>query len=605
MRAPLRPPWTFRLTAAAVGCLCLSLVQAQTLKMSWQLSAVSADKLAIGQPSEQPLGLMQAYDMALRKDLTYAAASAAFRAVQEQVPQAQAGLRPQVSLVGSMGASTSRPKTQATNSETAFNQLDTSTQNRTTTDSSSNSAAQQAGFPQFDTTTSTSSQTTSTSTLREQTVERLGTQSWQSSTQTDQGRSASAEINLRWPLYRPAIDRQIELSHINVAQAEVRLRAARQDVAVRLCKAYFEVILSQENLRALDAEITAVAAQLKVAEQSFKEGETTIADVKEAQAKWDMVRAQKLAQRNALQVGLTALQGVIGSRASGVQRLKVEELLGQPPAMGSLFEWLQRAAQQSYPVLMETLALAAAEKEVSRQGAAFKPSLDFVANLSAGRSLQRTQSEISSASSTLADLEEPSQSTTASQTSATSVRDGENAAGSNQSSTTSNVHSSSTETTLSSSSRPASSSRSSSTQFDAYIGVRLNIPLYDGGFTSSKVREAVARQAQKSLELERTQADVALATETAFLEAQGFFAEAGALKAAEQSGQVALKSNQMAYLAGVRINADILNAQQQLFAVRRDLIKTQVSALLATLRLKATAGALVDEDVGRLAQWLQ
>ena len=605
MNATPQCRWTVRHTVAAVSFLCAGLVQAQTLKMSWQLSAVAGNGAVTSPLAQPPMGLMEAYELALNKDLTYAATLAAFRAVEEQIPQAQAGLRPQVSLAGSMGASTSRPRTQTTSSDVAYNQLDALTTTQSTTDTRVNSAAQQAGFPQFDTATATNSQSTTSTTLNEQTQDRLSTQGWQSSSQATYGRSANAELNVRWPLYRPANDRQLEQSRLNVAQAQVRLQAARQDVAVRLCQAYFDVTLGQENLRALDAEMGAVAAQLQVAEQSFKGGETTIADVKDAQAKWDIVQAQKLAQRNALQVRLASLQGLIGQRAAAAQKLKVETLLDSPPALGALADWLARSAQQSYPVLADALALAAAEKEVAKQEASFKPSLDFVASLSAGRNLQRERSETNAASSSVSERNEPSQTTAESQSTASSVRNGDSAAGTSQSSSAVNVQSSSVESSQSTSNRPSSNSRSSSTQFDAYVGVRLNIPLYDGGLGSSKVREAVARKEQKALELQRTRSDAALATETAFLDAQGLFAQAAALRAAEQSSQVALKSNQMGYQAGVRINADILNAQQQVFAVRRDLIKAQISALLATLKLKAAVGELVDEDVRRLAQWLQ
>jgi outer membrane protein len=596
---------TLRSTVVAISCLCASLSQAQALKMSWQMASVPGDGEALGASSLQPMGLLQAFDLALAKDLTYASALAAFRAVQEQVPQARAGLRPQVSLVGSMGVSSSKPRSTSSGSDVVNNQLNSVTDTQSTTDTNTSSASQQTGFPDFDSSTVTSSSTSSSSRLSEQTSEQINSQSWQTSSQTDRSKVANAELNLRWPLYRPAADRQVEQSQINEAQARVRLQAARQDVAIRLCKAYFDVILVQENLHALASELTAIDSQRKVAEKSFEEGETTIADVKEAQAKWDIAQAQQLSQRNALQVKLAALQGLIGERAPAVQSLKVQELLAQPPSLGSLNDWLRRTAEQSFPVLIETLGLAAAEKEIAKQSAVSKPSLDFVASLGAGRTLQRSRSDSLTQTSSVTSLEEPSQSTVESQTTASSVRDGETAAGTSQTSTSTDLQSSSTETSASSSARPASTSRSARTQYDAYVGVRLNVPLYDGGFASSKVREAIARQEQKALDLQRARSEAALATETAFLEAQGYFAEAGALKAAELSGQVALKSNQMGYLAGVRINADILNAQQQLFAVRRDLIRAQVSALLASLQLKANAGVLLDEDVSRLAQWLR
>jgi outer membrane protein len=374
---------------------------------------------------------------------------------------------------------------------------------------------------------------------------------------------------------------------------------------LRLTKAYFDVILSHEELRAIASEKAAVRAQLNVAEQSFKAGETTIADVKEAQAKWDLVQAQEVAQRNRLQIRQTSLQALIGARPDRVQSLRVGELLRLPPTLGTLPDWVDRAQSSAHQVLFETLGLASAEKEVARQSAAYKPSLDFIASLGTGRRLQRSRSETTSSVSEVADRNEPSLSNVDTQTDTTSTREGERVSGTSSVSSSNIVSSSSNESVQSNTYRPASSSRSFSTQIDAYVGLRLNVPLYDGGFSNSKVREAMALQEQKAIELQRVKADAALNAETAYLEAQGFFAEASALRAAERSGEVALTSNQMGYQAGVRINSDILSAQQQLFAVRRDLIKTHVSALMATLRLKASAGALGEDDVIGLSQWLE
>ena len=48
---------------------------------------------------------------------------------------------------------------------------------------------------------------------------------------------------------------------------------------------------------------------------------------------------------------------------------------------------------------------------------------------------------------------------------------------------------------------------------------------------------------------------------------------------------------------GVRISIDVLNAEQQVFLTRRDLIKARFDALLAQLKLKAAVGALEEADL--------
>ena len=73
-----------------------------------------------------------------------------------------------------------------------------------------------------------------------------------------------------------------------------------------------------------------------------------------------------------------------------------------------------------------------------------------------------------------------------------------------------------------------------------------------------------------------------------------------ALDAALASGVSALESNKLGYEVGVRINIDVLNAEQQVYVTRRDLARTRFDTLLAQLRLKATVGTLSDADLERI-----
>jgi outer membrane protein len=77
----------------------------------------------------------------------------------------------------------------------------------------------------------------------------------------------------------------------------------------------------------------------------------------------------------------------------------------------------------------------------------------------------------------------------------------------------------------------------------------------------------------------------------------GGLAQVSALQAAERSSQLALDSNKLGYEVGVRINIDVLNAQQQLFSAQRDLSRARYETLLASLRLKAAVGNLLQTDL--------
>jgi outer membrane protein len=51
---------------------------------------------------------------------------------------------------------------------------------------------------------------------------------------------------------------------------------------------------------------------------------------------------------------------------------------------------------------------------------------------------------------------------------------------------------------------------------------------------------------------------------------------------------------------GVRINIDVLNAQQQLFSTRRDLALARYNLLVNQMKLRAAVGGLREEDMERV-----
>src|SRR5690606_9932001 len=122
------------------------------------------------------------------------------------------------------------------------------------------------------------------------------------------------------------------------------------------------------------------------------------------------------------------------------------------------------------------------------------------------------------------------------------------------------------------------------------IGVQVNIPIYTGGLHSSRVNEAVALQQRTRYDYENIRRQAIHHARGAYLGASSGLAPIRALEAGEPSSRKALAANQTGYDVGVRINLDVLNAQQQLFATQRDLAQARYNALMAGLRLKAAAG---------------
>jgi len=131
----------------------------------------------------------------------------------------------------------------------------------------------------------------------------------------------------------------------------------------------------------------------------------------------------------------------------------------------------------------------------------------------------------------------------------------------------------------------------------ATVGLQLTLPLYSGGATSSRVREAVANLEKARQDLENARRTAALASRQSYLGVTNGMAQVRALEQALISSQSALDSNKLGYEVGVRINIDVLNAQQQLFSTMRDLSKARYDTLLNGLKLKAASGTLTEEDL--------
>ena len=137
------------------------------------------------------------------------------------------------------------------------------------------------------------------------------------------------------------------------------------------------------------------------------------------------------------------------------------------------------------------------------------------------------------------------------------------------------------------------------------IGLQLQIPLYEGGATSSRVRQAVLnkQKAQDDLDLVRRQTE--LDTQRAYLNLSSSIAQLKALDQAVISSQSQLDATQLGYQVGVRTSVDVLNAQQQLYSAKRDALQARYNYLTNIIRLKTAAGIVAAADLVDINQQLE
>lgn len=246
-------------------------------------------------------------------------------------------------------------------------------------------------------------------------------------------------------------------------------------------------------------------------------------------------QALNLAQRVVALSELTAKQAELEKLVGESMALSPTQWVQTLPALQptDVNDWLALAMNQNSQIRIQQAALLVADKEVTKSMAAHAPTLDVVAN--------RAASYTSGSLTTPADL----------------------------------------------------SARVNSHQ----TGLQLSVPLFAGGATQSKVREAIALQQKAKEELTSAQRLASSQVRQTFAGVLSGLTQVEALEAAVEASKNAVASNKIGFKIGTRINPDVLNAEQQLYSTLRDLNKARLDAVMQGLKLKAAAGILTAEDL--------
>jgi outer membrane protein len=137
------------------------------------------------------------------------------------------------------------------------------------------------------------------------------------------------------------------------------------------------------------------------------------------------------------------------------------------------------------------------------------------------------------------------------------------------------------------------------------IGLQLQIPLYEGGAVSSRVRQAQLNKQRAQDDLTAVRRQTELDTQRAYLNLSSSIAQLKALDQAVISSQSQLDATQLGYQVGVRNSVDVLNAQQQFFSAKRDVAQARYNYLINIIRLKAAAGVVAAADLVDINQQLE
>lgn len=129
-------------------------------------------------------------------------------------------------------------------------------------------------------------------------------------------------------------------------------------------------------------------------------------------------------------------------------------------------------------------------------------------------------------------------------------------------------------------------------------GVTMTIPIFQGGETAARVRQAQARQSQAMERVIGTERSVIAQTRSAYARWQAANAVVASSQVAVDASRLSLEGVRAENSVGSRSILDILNAEQELLNAQVQLVTARRDAYIAGFTLLAAMGRGEAEDIG-------
>lgn len=360
-------------------------------------------------------------------------------------------------------------------------------------------------------------------------------------TSSSSSTSRSLDVGARQAIWDRSNYTRLNSQRAWAEASDFQLQAAGNSLITRTSQAYFNVLVALETLNAAQMQEQALQKQFDFADKRLEVGLAPITDVHEARARYDAARASTIVTRNALADALQALTEITGETIVDFKGLPAD-FQPQLPAGRNAEDWVATAIDNNPALRAKQLQVRASEYDVETARAGHWPTL----YASAGYGDNKSWGE-------------------------------SNARGFDISTD--------------------SSSRGPS------VGLTLNVPIFSGGATQSRVRQAIAQRDVAQDELEQQRRALVRSTRNAWQTLVGGISEVEARRLAVVSARSAFDGSQIGLEVGTRTVLDVLNNQQILFNAEREYALARYTYLQNRLLLEQAAGTLDVanvQDINRL-----
>jgi len=328
----------------------------------------------------------------------------------------------------------------------------------------------------------------------------------------------------------------LKASHFTADAGAATYDAAQQQLLINVARAYFDVLSAIDTLKFSDANEKALARQLEQAQQRFEVGLAAITDVNDAKAQHDQAVASVISNQNAVDTAREAVRQLTNKEPGEFKRLR-EALPLDHPTPDDPAAWVDVALKNNPSLKSSALQVDAADANINTARAGHLP----VLNANLGYSRAPTWGDTNTSLGNFHDSSDP--------------------------------------------------------KWGSSIGVTLSVPIFSGGFTQSRVRQAIYQRdfAQDQYELNRRQIEAA--TRNSFRSVIAGASEVEATKAAVVSAQSSVEATQAGYEVGTRTIVDVLISQQTLLQAQSNYSTARHAFVIEGLLLKQAAGVIEVKDL--------
>jgi len=347
-------------------------------------------------------------------------------------------------------------------------------------------------------------------------------------------------VTVKQPLFNYSAYTQYKKILTQISLSDKQLIKTQQDLIFRISKVYFETLFAKDQVNLFQIQRASIQEQLAKAEAQFKAGLISITDINEAKTKKALIEAQQISAIQKLKIKKREIQVITGKLPGDLTPLNPIITFTEIDNLAD--DWITIAQENNLELQIKSDEIKIAEREVDSRRSGHYPTIDAIASRS--RNWDK----------------------------------GGYPYGATQ--------------------------NDGMRSYSDSIGVEISIPIFSGGMTSSRVREAILLKSKLEEDVEYLKRGIELKVRDYYLSLQTNFSEITAFQQAMESAKLQLESTQLGFEEGLRNSVEVLEAQQILFNAKLNVLESRYNYIMNFINLKLSTGILSIKDLDEINQYL-